>query len=141
MERNLREFYKNIYFYDSLPYVHQFTPSGKAAGAIYAIGSIKDAIPIVHGSAGCGFHYRYVCRRSHHPAYELQCTDLEEQDIVMGRAEKLRKPSWKQRANTPCINSNYTNYFCGYPSSGCGRARSRHIAGATPAGQDLANHP
>lgn len=88
---NLREFYKNVYLYDRLPYVHEFTPSGKVSGAIFAISTIKNAIPILHGSSGCGFHYRYVCRRSHKPEYNLKCTGLKEKDIIMGGSEKLKK--------------------------------------------------
>jgi nitrogenase molybdenum-iron protein alpha/beta subunit len=91
METNLREFYKNSYLYDRIPYVHEFTPSGKVSGAIFAISTIKNAIPILHGSSGCGFHYRYVCRRSWQPAYNLKCTGLEERDIIMGGSEKLKK--------------------------------------------------
>jgi nitrogenase molybdenum-iron protein alpha/beta subunit len=91
MENNLREFYKDSYLHGDLPHPHDFTPSGKATGAIYAISSVQDAIAILHGSSGCGFHYRFVCRRSDSPAYELQCTGLEEKDIVMGGAEKLRR--------------------------------------------------
>jgi nitrogenase molybdenum-iron protein alpha/beta subunit len=64
MNENLREYYKNAYFYNRLPYAHSFSPSGKAVGAIYAVSAIEGAVPILHGSAGCGFHYRYICRQS-----------------------------------------------------------------------------
>lgn len=59
METNLREFYKNSYLYDRIPYIHEFTPSGKVSGTIFAISTIEIAIPILHGSSGCGFHYKY----------------------------------------------------------------------------------
>lgn len=91
METNLREFYKDSYLYDRLPYIHKFTPSGKVSGAIFAISTIENSIPILHGSSGCGFHYKYVCRRSWKPAYNLKCTDLKERDIIMGGSEKLKK--------------------------------------------------
>lgn len=91
MEINLREFYKNKYLYESIPHIHEFTPSGKVSGAIFAISTIENAIPILHGSSGCGFHYRYVCRRSWKPAYNLKCTGLKEKDIIMGGSEKLKK--------------------------------------------------
>lgn len=91
MYANLREFYKNSYLYDRIPYIHEFTPSGKVSGAIFAISTIRNAIPILHGSSGCGFHYRYVCRRSWKPAYNLKCTGLKEKDIIMGGSEKLKK--------------------------------------------------
>ncbi|WP_297421810.1 nitrogenase component 1 [Clostridium sp.] len=91
MKTNLREFYKNSYLYDRIPYIHEFTPSGKVSGAIFAISTIENAIPILHGSSGCGFHYKYVCRRSWKPAYNLKCTGLKEKDIIMGGSEKLKK--------------------------------------------------
>lgn len=91
MEKNLREFYKNSYLYNRLPYIHEFTPSGKVSGAIFAISTIKNSIPILHGSSGCGFHNKYVCRRSWEPAYNLKCTGLKEKDIIMGGSEKLKK--------------------------------------------------
>lgn len=91
MDTNLREFYKNKYLYKSIPYIHEFTPSGKVSGAIFAISTIENAIPILHGSSGCGFHYRYVCRRNWKPAYNLKCTGLKEKDIIMGGSEKLKK--------------------------------------------------
>jgi nitrogenase molybdenum-iron protein alpha/beta subunit len=70
--------------------VHRYGYSGKLAGAMYAIGEIKDAVPVIHGSAGCGFHYKYVCRRNYLPVYNSQCTELEEKDIIFGGADKLR---------------------------------------------------
>jgi len=91
METNLREFYKNSYLYNRLPYIHEFTPSGKVSGAIFAISTIKNSIPILHGSSGCGFHNKYVCRRSLEPAYNLKCTGLKEKDIIMGGSDKLKK--------------------------------------------------
>lgn len=91
MDTSLREFYKNSYLYVRVPYIHEFTPSGKVAGAILAISTIRNAIPILHGSSGCGFHYRYVCRRSWKPAYNLKCTGLKENEIIMGGSEKLKQ--------------------------------------------------
>ncbi|MFP3156553.1 nitrogenase component 1 [Lachnospiraceae bacterium ZAX-1] len=90
MGGNLREFYKNAYLYNRLPYAHSFTPSGKAAGAIYTFSSMRDVIPILHGSAGCGYHYRYLCRMNGTSACDLHCTNLNEYDIAMGGEEKLR---------------------------------------------------
>jgi nitrogenase molybdenum-cofactor synthesis protein NifE len=91
MLNNLRSFYKDRYLHGGLPYAHEFTPSGKIAGAILAVTSIKGAIAILHGSEGCGFHYKYLCRRIRLPAYELQCTGLNEKDIIMGGSGKLRE--------------------------------------------------
>jgi len=90
MDDNLREYYKALYFTDFNSSPHDYGYSGKLSGAMYAIGEIKDAVPIIHGSAGCGFHYKYVCRRGYLPAYNAQCTQLEEEDIIFGGEEKLR---------------------------------------------------
>ncbi len=61
------------------------------AGAVYAVAAISDAVPLIHGPAGCGFHYRYSSRRNFLPACALACTALQEKDIVLGGAKQLRK--------------------------------------------------
>jgi nitrogenase molybdenum-iron protein alpha/beta subunit len=91
MSTNSREYNKAMYFSGIYASPHQYGHSGKLAGAMYAIGEVKDAIPIIHGSEGCGFHYKYVCRRDYLPAYNAQCTDLGEKDIIFGGADKLRE--------------------------------------------------
>lgn len=103
METSLREFYKNSYLYDRVPYIHKFTPSGKVAGAIFAISTIENAIPILHGSSGCGFHYRYVCRRSWKPAYNLKCTGLKETDIIMGKWKIKGSNYWNGEKYSPSL--------------------------------------
>lgn len=89
-DNSLREYYKALCFSGIYSSAHRYGYSGKLAGAMYAIGEIRDAIPVIHGSSGCGFHYRYVCRRDYLPVYNAQCTELEEKDIVFGGADKLR---------------------------------------------------
>ncbi len=91
MPQVLREYYKSAYLFNSLPLAHQFTPNGKMAGAVYAVAAISDAVPLIHGPAGCGFHYRYSSRRNFLPACALACTALQEKDIVLGGAKQLRK--------------------------------------------------
>lgn len=90
MDQGLREYYKALCYSGIYSSAHRYGYSGKLAGAMYAIGEIKDAVPVIHGSAGCGFHYRYVCRRDYLPAYHAECTRLEEKDIILGGADKLR---------------------------------------------------
>jgi len=93
MNDNLLEFYKEYCFSGiySSKVPHSFGVGGKIAGALYAVGEIEDAIPIIHGPAGCGFHYRHNARRRYLPVYKAQCTGLEEKDIIFGGAEKLRR--------------------------------------------------
>lgn len=85
-----RDYYKALYFPEMNFSPHDYGCSGKLAGAMYAISEIKDAIPVIHGSAGCGFHYKYICRRGYLPAYNAKCTNLEEKDIVFGGEDKLK---------------------------------------------------
>lgn len=83
--------YQKARFYTGLnPGAHEVGISGKVAGSIYAIGEIQDAIPIIHGPAGCGFHYRYNCQRDYLPVYEARCSNLKERDLILGGAGKLR---------------------------------------------------
>jgi nitrogenase molybdenum-cofactor synthesis protein NifE len=90
MSNSLREYYKALCFSGIYSSPHRYGYSGKLSGAMYAIGEIRDAVPVIHGSAGCGFHYKYVCRRDYLPAYNAQCTELGEKDIIFGGADKLR---------------------------------------------------
>ena len=90
MDQSMRDYYKALCFSGIYSSPHRYGYSGKLAGAMYAVGEVRDAVPVIHGSSGCGFHYRYVCRRDYLPAYNAQCTGLEEKDIVFGGADKLR---------------------------------------------------
>ncbi len=90
MSNSLKEYYKALCYCGIYMSPHRYGYSGKLAGAVYAMGEIRDAVPVIHGSAGCGFHYRYVCRRDYLPAYNVQCTNLEEKDIIFGGSDKLR---------------------------------------------------
>lgn len=92
MKSHLRDFYQEHCFSGiySSTVPHSFGVGGKVAGAVFAVGEIKDAIPVIHGPAGCGFHYRYNARRRYLPVYKAHCTNLEEKDIIFGGAEKLR---------------------------------------------------
>ncbi|BBB89796.1 MAG TPA: nitrogenase component 1 [Methylomusa anaerophila] len=93
MNNNLRDFYQEHCFTGiySSTVPHSFSVGGKISGALFAAGEIKDAIPIIHGPIGCGFHYRYNARRRYLPVYEAECTNLSEKDIIFGGADKLRE--------------------------------------------------
>ena len=84
-------YYRNAYYSGMRVSPHTFGYSGKLAGAMLALGEIRDAVPVIHGSCGCGFHYRYVCRREYLPVYRSTCSDIKESDIIFGGAEKLKK--------------------------------------------------
>ncbi len=90
MEYSLRDYYKALYFSGIYSSPHRYGYSGKLAGAMYAIGEVRDAVPVIHGPAGCGFHYKYICRRGYLPEYNAQCTGLKERDIIFGGAGRLR---------------------------------------------------
>ncbi len=68
---------------------HQQGVNGKVAGNLAAMAQIKDAIIILHGSKGCAYHYRYFARRRYLPAYNIESSDLNEADIVIGGEQKL----------------------------------------------------
>lgn len=74
----------------ALPEIHASTPSGRLNGAVLAVSSIQNAIPIIHGSAGCGFHYRYLCRKQKSPVHHLQCTNLTEMELILGGEQRLK---------------------------------------------------
>ena len=44
---------------------------------------------ILHGPKGCAYHYRYFARRRYLPAYNIESSDLNEADIVIGGEQKL----------------------------------------------------
>jgi|GEM_PF-2448829 nitrogenase molybdenum-cofactor synthesis protein NifE len=75
----------------ALPDAHDSSPSGRVSGAILAVSSLQGAIPVLHGSSGCGFHYRYLCRRQKAPAYDLQCSNLTELELILGSENKLKQ--------------------------------------------------
>ena len=69
--------------------LHRFGVNGKVSGSIYAVGEMKEVIPIIHGPRGCGYHYRYSARRRNYPYYNVISSEMEEGEIVFGGEEKL----------------------------------------------------
>ena len=73
-------------------FLHSFVMNGKISGHVAAFGEmIGDIICVLDAPVGCGFHYRNAARRRRKPYYQLLCSDLKEQEIVMGGNEKLEK--------------------------------------------------
>lgn len=81
--------------------LHHFGVNGKVSGSIGAIGEMQGVIPIIHGPAGCAFHYRYSARRRHEPFYNVMTSALEQPEIICGGEEKLKeeiRKIWKRYA-------------------------------------------
>ncbi|WP_321492220.1 nitrogenase component 1 [uncultured Desulfobacter sp.] len=73
-------------------FVHSFGMNGKISGCVAAIGEVTGRIvSVLHAPVGCAFHYRNSARRGHYPYFPLLCSDLTEQEIIMGGGEKLEQ--------------------------------------------------
>jgi hypothetical protein len=70
---------------------HRYGIDCKLSGSVYAVSEIEGAIPLIHGPNGCAFHQRLTPRKMYAPVYNLPCTDLDENDVIYGGEEKLRK--------------------------------------------------
>lgn len=90
MEMGKNKYYENLkmQLYPALLY-HQLGVNGKVSGSIYAAGEIKNALCVVHGAIGCGYHYRYSARTRHRPNFNVLSSDLKEKEIIYGGEEKL----------------------------------------------------
>ena len=70
---------------------HRYGIDCKLSGSVYAVSEIDGAIPLIHGPNGCAFHQRLTPRKMYAPIYNLPCTNLDENDVIYGGEEKLRK--------------------------------------------------
>jgi len=70
---------------------HRYGIDCKLSGSVYAVSEIDGAIPLIHGPNGCAFHQRLTPRKMYAPVYNLPCTELDENDVIYGGEEKLRK--------------------------------------------------
>jgi nitrogenase molybdenum-cofactor synthesis protein NifE len=61
----------------------------KNAGALMAVGGIKDAVPLIHGPAGCASLRQMNSFATSIPAPHTPCTDLSEIDLVLGGETRL----------------------------------------------------
>ena len=71
--------------------LHRLGVNGKQSGSLAAIQEIPDAVTVMYGPRGCGFHYRNTVRVQSGPVYNLECAALADRDVVFGGEEKLRK--------------------------------------------------
>lgn len=90
---NLREIYCDRAFFGIYPgwQYHRYGINCKLSGSVAAIGELEGAIPLVHGPKGCVFHQRLTPMRMYLPVYDLECTDLGEEEVVYGGEEKLKE--------------------------------------------------
>jgi nitrogenase molybdenum-cofactor synthesis protein NifE len=63
--------------------------NGKIAGALMAVNSIVDAVPLIHGPIGCAFQRKINPFRPYFPFYETPCTNMKDIDVVYGGEDKL----------------------------------------------------
>lgn len=84
---------------------HRYGINCKLSGSVYAVSEIDGAIPLIHGPNGCAFHQRLTPRKMYAPVYNLPCTDLDENDVIYGGEEKLRKKIYEvyHRFHPPLI--------------------------------------
>lgn len=69
--------------------LHEYGVNGKISGSVGAVGEIKDTLLILHSPKGCGFHYRQSARRRHQPYYQLICSELTEQEVILGGEDEI----------------------------------------------------
>lgn len=88
----------NQYLFDNfflglkpLELVHRFGVNGKISGNLAAIHEIKEAVPLIYGPIGCGFHY-HQSARSRNTAYsELEVTAFDNKDVIFSGENTLRR--------------------------------------------------
>ena len=73
----------------SLPLHGMTAIPGKISGALMAVTSIEDAVPLIHGPVGCAFQRKINPFRPYLPFYETPCTDMNDMDVVYGGEDKL----------------------------------------------------
>ena len=73
----------------SLPLHGMTAIPGKISGALMAVTSIEDAVPLIHGPVGCAFQRKINPFRPYLPFSETPCTGMNDMDVVYGGEEKL----------------------------------------------------
>lgn len=70
---------------------HSLGINCKLSGSIYAASEIEGAIPLIHGPKGCAYHQRLTPMKMYSPISCLPCTEMDENDVIYGGAEKLKE--------------------------------------------------
>ncbi|MHC1635084.1 MAG: nitrogenase component 1 [Candidatus Methanospirareceae archaeon] len=71
--------------------LHRYGINCKLSGSVYAVSEIEGAIPLIHGPKGCAFHQRLTPRRIYISIQDMPCTCLDENAVIYGGEERLRK--------------------------------------------------
>lgn len=68
---------------------HRYGINCKLSGSVCAASEIEGTALLIHGPAGCAYHHRLTPMKLHAPIYNLQCTELNENDVINGGDKKL----------------------------------------------------
>ena len=79
--------------FSAIPLHRRTTVMGKVAGALLAVSKIKNAVPLIHGPAGCAYQRRINPFELSSNFYEIPipCTDMTDLDTVYGGEEALKE--------------------------------------------------
>ena len=88
----MNEFYTDMMLLGMKPFafLHRVGVNGKQSGSLAAIHEIPNAVTVMYGPRGCGFHYRNTVRVRSGPVANLECAGLADQDVIFGGEKKLR---------------------------------------------------
>lgn len=89
----MNEYYSDMMLLGMKPFtnLHRLGVNGKQSGSLAAIQEIPNAVTVMYGPRGCGFHYRNTVRVRSGPVPNLECADLADQDVIFGGERKLQK--------------------------------------------------
>ena len=79
--------------FSAIPLHRRTTVMGKVAGALLAVSKIKNAVPLIHGPAGCAYQRRINPFELSSNFFEIPipCTDMTDLDTVYGGEEALKE--------------------------------------------------
>ncbi|MCS3922742.1 nitrogenase molybdenum-cofactor synthesis protein NifE [Methanococcus voltae PS] len=69
---------------------HKYGINCKLSGALNTAVELENSKVIVHGCSHCAFNQRLSPRTMYDPAYDVECTNMTEKDVIYGGEEKLR---------------------------------------------------
>lgn len=70
---------------------HHFGIDCKLSGSVFSVSDIVGAVPLIHGPSGCAFHHRFTPWRMYAPVYNVESTNLGENDVIYGGERKLEE--------------------------------------------------
>ncbi|MCS3901189.1 oxidoreductase/nitrogenase component 1 [Methanococcus voltae] len=69
---------------------HKYGINCKLSGSLNTAVELENSKVIVHGCSHCAFNQRLSPRTMYDPAYDVECTNMTEKDVIYGGEEKLR---------------------------------------------------